>query len=358
MNTSLDTFAQRRDALRDLLRRDGLPALLVSLAANRFYLSGFELHDGQCNETSGWLVICADGRDFLFTDPRFTDAAKRVWDETGLFIYSGRKYDEIGAFLKGQGISAMGFEPRALHLYDHDKLREHAELTAADGLVEELRVIKDEEEIQLMEASCALNHRVMRDVQERLRVGATEADVAWEVEKLFREGGATSLSFSTIVGVGPNAALPHAQPGGDVIRENSLVLIDCGGRLHGYCSDQTRTFWVGDTPSDRFLKVRDQVRTAQKKAIAILRPGLTFKEAYMAAWKSFDEEGVAAQFTHGLGHGVGLETHEPPRLSNFADGVLRPGMIVTVEPGLYAPDWGGVRWEHEVLITQDGCRTL
>lgn len=356
MNT--DIFAARRDKLRAALRDKGLDALLVSHAANRHYLSGFELHDPQCNESAGWLVVTAEGDDHLFTDPRYVDAARRVWAEDALHVYTRDKHQLVCTTLEGRGITAIGFEPKALHLFDYDKLGEKVGLTGADNLVEDLRIIKDADELRRMDAAIELNHRLFEYIETQLVPGRTEEEIAWDVEKFFRENGAEEMAFSTIVGVGPNAALPHAIPGKTVIRDNELVLIDTGCRLMGYNSDQTRTFWVGDRPSDRFRRTMDLVRAAQQAAIDIIRPGLSCIEAYEAAWAVFDKAGVAHQFTHGLGHGIGLETHEPPSLSKAAGGVLRPGMVVTVEPGLYDPAWGGIRWEYQVVVTEDGCRVM
>ena len=317
MNTTV--FAQRREALKEEMKARGLDAMLVSLAANRYYLSGFELHDAQCNESSGWVVVSPKG-DYLFTDPRYVDAARQVWPEEDLCVYAGRKHEEVCAFLKGRGVTAMGFEPKALHLFDYDKLTEHVTLTPTENIVEALRIIKDADEIHRMEESIRLNHALFEYIEPELVPGRTEREIAWLVEKFYRENGAQELAFSTIVGVGPNAALPHAIPGETRVRENDMVLIDCGCRYMDYNSDQTRTFWVGDEPSARFSKTMDQVRAAQQAAIDIIRPGLTCREAYQAAWDVFEKDGVEALFTHGLGHGVGLETHEPPSLSRVGPG--------------------------------------
>lgn len=355
---NLEIFEQRRSALKRSLGEKGFPAMLVSHAANRYYLSGFELFDGQCNETSGWLVITADGDDYLLTDPRFEEEAKRHWDERNLCIYTATKHATVCEFLVGKGIRKLAFESRAMSLFDYEALTGQLELVSSKNLVEDLRLIKDEEEIRLMAASCVLNEKLMEYIPSQLVPGRTEAEIAWEVEKFFRENGAEGMSFSSIVGVGPNAALPHAIPGETRIREGELVLIDTGCRLNDYCSDQTRAFWVGDKPSDRFLKVREQVQAAQKAAIDIIRPGLALADAHNAARKVFEDAGVEEYFTHSLGHGIGLETHEPPSVNPRTEGELKAGMIVTVEPGLYYPDWGGIRWEHEVLVTEDGCRVL
>ena len=351
-------FAARRERLRALMASRGLPALLVTFAANRYYLSGFELADSQCNESVGWLVILPSGRDLLMTDARFTDAARRLWPEEDTLIYGAGKHAALAKILRGRGVSALGFDPRAVNVFDYDALRGHFELVPASGLVEELRRIKEPAELELMRASCGLNHHVMRTLTDVLAPGMTEAEAAWQIERLFREAGAEGLSFPSIVGVNQNAALPHAIPGETKIRQESLVLVDAGCRLDAYCSDQTRTFWVGREPTERFQDTKRLVQAAQKAAMAAIRPGVTFAAAYAAAHRVFEDAGVAQRFTHSLGHGIGLETHEGPSLAPRAEGVFAPGMVVTVEPGLYDASWGGVRWEYMVVVTESGCTAL
>ena len=234
-----------------------------------------------------------------------------------------------------------------------------AHLQAADGLVEELRVIKDADEIKALERSFALNHAMLRWLEEsQLQPGRSEAELAWAIEKYFRDNGASELAFPSIVAVDQNAALPHAIPGEKKLPDNGLVLVDVGCRVDGYCSDQTRTFWVGDAPHKEFRETMKLVRDAQQAALDKMRPGLPLHEAYTLARGVFEKAGVEAWFTHGLGHGVGLETHEAPSLGRRGDKVLQEGMVVTVEPGLYYPQWGGIRWEYTVLITADGNRIL
>lgn len=354
----MDIHAQRRDELREKLKQRQLPGLLVSSPANRFYLSGFELHDPQCNESAGMLVITASGRDWLMTDPRYETVAAKVWPQDNLFIYTSPRLKQIREFLAGLKLSTLGFESDSMSVSQYLDFKDHLALTPTKGLVEGLRLIKDSREIALMETSCRLNHEVFALVPELLQPGRTEREIAWDVEKLFRERGASQLAFATIVGVNANAAQPHAIPGDAVVQEECLVLVDAGARLNDYCSDQTRTFWVGQRPSDAFKRTMDLVRQAQDAAIRTLRPGLPVSRAYAAAKDFFRDHFVETHFTHGLGHGVGLETHEAPSLSPHDEAVLAPGMVVTVEPGLYYPDWGGIRWEYMLLITDDGCRIL
>ncbi|MFP5258653.1 MAG: M24 family metallopeptidase [Acidobacteriota bacterium] len=351
-------YAARRDRLRQALASRGHAALLVSHAANRYYLSGFELHDPQCNESAGYLCVTADGDDFLFTDARYRDAALRLWPEKDLCIYGAGRYAAIADFVKLRGVATLAFEPASLSVDVHGRLAALLPLSPAGGLVEELRLRKDAAEMDCMRRSAAINHAVMASLPDILLPGRTENQAAWEIEKRFRELGASELAFAPIVAVNANAALPHAIPGETVITDGCLVLVDVGGRAADYCSDQTRTVWVGEAPPERFTTMLAQVQAAQAAAIERLAPGLSFRQAYALARESFAKEGVAEHFTHSLGHGIGLETHEGPSLNPSAEGLLEPGMVVTVEPGLYYPQWGGARWEHMAFITENGCEIL
>ena len=221
-----DQFLERREKLRALFPEKGLSALLVSHAANRFYLSGFELHDPQCNETAGWLLITKDeggATDLLLTDPRYEDAAKRLWPEEQIYIYSSAGRDKTRQFIKSRVGGTIGVESRSLNIETFRFLAQDLALEPTVGLVEQLRIIKEPEEVITLERSISLNHQVMRRAPDMLVPGTTEMDVSWEVEKAFREIGATELSFPSIVAVGPNAALPHHIPGHDVVGRNSLV---------------------------------------------------------------------------------------------------------------------------------------
>lgn len=357
----MHSFAARRENLRRLMQEQGLSALLVSQPANRFYLSGFELHDCQCNESSGCLIVMADGKDWLCTDSRYEEAAALLWESAHLFIYHSMSSEELHGLLKKLcgSTGVIGIEAEHLPYAFVQRLEPGLTLKAADGLVEKLRAIKDEEEIRLIAASVALNHKMLEWLPSQLTPGQNEASVAWAIEKFYREHGASELSFPSIVAVDEHAALPHYAPEKPApLREGCHVLVDEGCRLDRYCSDQTRTYWIGDNPSPRFRDMLRQVQEAQKKALAALRPGLSGKDLHKIAVDSFASCGLERYFTHSLGHGVGLETHEGPRLSPRAVAPLQPGMVVTVEPGLYFPGWGGARWEHMVVITEDGCRVL
>ncbi|MDR2056255.1 MAG: aminopeptidase P family protein [Desulfovibrio sp.] len=361
-----DVYAGRRDALRRDMRRRGLDALLVSRDVNRFYLSGFELHDTQHNESSGRLVITGDGRDWLATDSRYAEAAARLWEPERVFIYKDDVRD-IASLLRRCGC-LVGIEARGVSLAFARALGGEGGLflQAADGLVERLRNVKGPEEIAALSASFALNHKTLawleRDLSAgRLAPGLREADLAWSIERFFRENGASELAFPVIAAAGGNSALPHATPGAGRLEAEASLLIDVGCRVEDYCSDQTRTFWMGEKSGpaySRFARVYELVRDARQAALAMMRPGVTGRDAYAAARAVLEKAGEAQAFTHGLGHGVGLETHEAPSLNFRNERPLEAGMVVTVEPGLYYPDWGGVRLEYTVLVEEDGVRVL
>jgi Xaa-Pro aminopeptidase len=355
MNTTV--YEQRREKLRTLLRARGMDALLVSHAANRFYLSGFEIHDGQCNESSGRLLITAQGRDWLCTDARFFDAARRIWDEERIFVYTGAGFAQIGELIKDRVRGLTGFEARAVCCWGAQQLG--LRLLAADGLVEALRMIKEPGEIAALERSCALNHKVMEHAPSLLSPACSEAELAWNIDRFFREHGATEPAFPTIAARGANAALPHCEPSAQtLLGEECPVLIDCGARLDRYCSDQTRTFWLGDKPSPEFARALELVRGAQEAAICGIRPGMSGAEIYALAHAFFERHGVEKAFTHSLGHGIGLETHEGPALNPRNVQAVPKGAVFTVEPGLYYPEWGGVRWEYMLAMEEDGARIL
>lgn len=358
-------YGKRRARLRKLLRDSGLDALLVTQAANRFYLSGFELHDSQPDESSGCLIISADGEDWLATDSRYLDAAKILWPENRILIYTSNPARTISDLLCRCG-AVLGFEASGLSCRAFARLssalRFGHTLFPADGLVEKLRMIKEPSEIAALKRSFSLNHKMLDWLKNRLDSGdlanLEEEGLAWEIEKFFRENGAQELAFATIAAFGQNGALPHATPGKTRLGANMPVLIDVGCRVDNYCSDQTRSWWHGSEPATDFQKSLRLAQAAQQAALAAMRPGVRCADIYKTARQVFVEAGVEKSFTHSLGHGVGLQTHEAPSLSPQSEQILAENMVVTVEPGLYYPDWGGIRWEHTVLVEKNGIQIL
>lgn len=353
-------YSQRRENLRALLKKNNLGAILVSLDANRYYLSGFELHDQQTNESNGYLIVMADGNDWLCSDHRYEEAMLRMWDPNHIFIYTsvGTAASQINDFLKKNLKGTLGFEAAALNVAFFEGVSEGLQAQKADGLIESLRMIKDENELKAIESAMELSHQMMAWVPSVLTPGRTELEISWDIEQFYRNRGATELSFANIVAINTNAALCHAIPGDDKITDNCSILIDSGCKRNDYNSDQTRVFWVGNKPSDVYLRTLEQVQKAQSLAIEAIRPGIACKDIYYKAWNYFDSLGVAKYFNHGLGHSIGLQTHESPNFNSKCETILKPGMVITVEPGLYYAEWGGVRWEYVIVVTEDGVRVL
>ncbi|MFO7816145.1 MAG: M24 family metallopeptidase [Thermodesulfobacteriota bacterium] len=354
----MDKFERRRKRVRRKMQEENIEYILISGAFNRFYLSGFELGDPQCNESAGYLLLGQD-EACIFTDPRYEQAAVKCMSDKNVVVYRQNKYAVLAEYLKRNNIEKLFFEPEHMSCATYFKFEEqNIALAPADRLfVEKIRMIKEEDEIAALETSCALNHKVFKQIEEFLRPGISEKELAWEVERLYRQQGAEALSFPTIAAFGPNAALPHAVPGDIRLEDNNIVLLDMGCRLNDYCSDQTRTFYVGSEDQE-FNRVKDRVIKAQKSAVRQIKPEMEIKDAYFIARDYFKEYGVDEYFTHALGHGIGLETHEPPSISPVAKGRFEAGMVVTVEPGLYYNGWGGVRWENMICVEEHGARIL
>ncbi|WP_291321022.1 aminopeptidase P family protein [Desulfonatronospira sp.] len=352
-----ESRALRRQKLKMNMAEKEVEAIIITSPANRYYLSGFELHDPQCNESAGYLLITPD-RDYLLTDPRYLEEGKEFFSDEDIFIYTRDKFKQIQGYLKKIGVVMLGFEPQWMNYEYYTALSQEFEMVPVKGLVEDLRFLKDARELELLRKSCSLNHKVFARIEEMLCPGLLEKDIAWEAEKLFREEGASELGFSTIVAAGERSALPHASPGSKVLEKGMPLLVDMGCRYQDYCSDQSRTFWVGPGEDVFFRQTRDLVRQAQDLVIEWIAPGKPISEAYKRVKTYFAEHGVDGYFTHSLGHGIGLETHEAPSLGPDTKGEFVPGMVVTVEPGLYYAGWGGVRWEYMVLITDNGVEIL
>ena len=358
-------WQERLTALRALLRERGLDALLVSCPENRRYLSGFSAGDSHLNESSGFLFISQEAA-VLLTDFRYRDWAQAEAPNFEVRVYRQGLAKELIALVQEVGSSRVGFEASFLVYGAYDKICREAEgagLSAAwlpqENLVEQLRAVKDPEEVKLIRQSLAITERVLVQCGAALRPGLTEREVAWRLEQALREAGAEAPSFPPMVAAGPNAARPHHQPGERPLQAGEPIIIDMGAVYQGYCSDMTRTFYLGE-PDARFKEIYRIVRQAQVAAEKGLRAGLTTVEADALAREMITAAGYGEAFGHSLGHGVGLAVHEHPSLSPVPERAvpLQAGMITTVEPGIYLPEWGGVRLEDMVLIQPDGARLL
>ena len=343
------TVAVAGERLVDLITERELDQLFVSDLVNVRYLTGFTGTNGAC------LV----GREELvfFTDFRYTErAAHEVGPEWERPDAERELVPQIAARMSGR----VGFEDSKLSVRQLARLEaavgEGVDLVPAGDLVEQLRAVKEPEEIERMTAASELADDVFRWALERGLAGRTEGDVARACEARIRELGAEP-SFPPIIAAGENGALPHAEPGEREIGSGELVVFDMGAQLDGYCSDGTRTFATGE-PGDEAREVYDLVLAAQLAALAAIRAGAGGKEVDAVAREMIAEAGHGDHFGHGLGHGVGLEVHEAPRLATTSEDELREGNAVTVEPGVYLPGRFGVRIEDLVVLTGDGYSNL
>lgn len=353
---------QRIHKLQATLRRRKLDAVLITEPGNRRYLSGYTVADHGIQESAGVLFIPKKGRPRLLTDSRFELQAQEETEGFTVELYSKGLFALLKKLLPETGVRRLGFES---HYFLHasvgrmEKMAEKikVELVPFTELAERMRVIKSEDEIQLLKKSVSLNERVFQSVYKTIEPGMTELEIALALELTMREMGAERPSFETIVAFGANAAKPHAVPTDRVLRSGEIVLIDMGLVLRGYCSDMTRTFVAGK-PDKIFLERLRVVRKAQLAGIKAIRAGAVCREVDQAARKVIADAGYGDFFGHSLGHGVGLAVHEVPSLGPRSKKKLRAGMIVTIEPGIYLPEWGGIRLENMAVVREDGCELL
>jgi len=353
---------ERIAKVQRILRRKKLDALLVSQPENRRYLCGYSAPDHGIGESSGVMLVPAGGRVHLLTDFRFQLQAEAEAPDTTIILYPKGLLALLKELLPDLGIRSLGFESDyTLHSFACQLTEKCKDLGIAtspvSGLVEEMRIIKDDVELDKIRASVKLNEQVFQDIYTQDRRGKTEIDLAVAIETRMRTLGAQGPSFQTIVATGSRSALPHAVPGQVTVLENQPLMFDMGLILNGYCSDMTRTFSNGHADA-RYLEIHRLVRKAQQAGIQAIRDGATAQKVDRAARKVITDAGYGRFFGHALGHGVGLAVHEEPRLSRRNRKKLRSGMVVTVEPGIYIPDWGGVRLENMVVVREDGCEIL
>ncbi|NCO59921.1 MAG: peptidase M24 [Deltaproteobacteria bacterium CG_4_8_14_3_um_filter_51_11] len=350
----------RIKSILSILDERKIDALWVTGAENRRYLSGFRAEDSSLTESSGSLFIVGDTR-IVVTDSRFTSQAEA--ETRGFEIYTAK--DGIGAALdeltKKLGVSVLGFEEEfvtwGLYQRVSRALSSRITLVPLGKTVESLRAVKSKQELDMLRASADMISSVLSLVIESLAAGMTEREAAFLVERLAREAGADCLSFPPIVASGPNSALPHAIPSERRFIEGEPIILDVGVRLNGYCSDITRTVFLGK-PSAEFALIYNTVKSAQAAGIIEIREGVLSTKPDAAARTIIKDAGFEDYFGHSLGHGIGLAAHEEPRLSPKNPQTLTQGMAVTVEPGIYIPGKGGVRIEEMVVVEEHGCRII
>jgi Xaa-Pro aminopeptidase len=354
---------RRLHQVRGLLENASYDAIWIVQPENRRYVSGFKAEDSQINESSGSLLI-SQARSILLTDSRYTLEAQSEAANFEVCTITEDLAAEIPRVIQEMGVRKLGFEKDyvtwGLHQQLTDRLRSLSppvDLIPIDGVVEGLREVKAEEEVLALTAAADMMSDILDQVIDRLSPGLTESDVAWQIEGLAHEAGADGLAFPSIVASGPNGALPHAVPSDRRLKPHEPIIFDVGVKLAGYCSDMTRTIFLGD-PDPEFRKIYRIVRQAQLAALKEIRPGVETTHPDSVARETIRDAGFGDYFGHALGHGVGLATHERPRLGPRKPTELKTGMVVTVEPGIYVPEKGGVRLEEMVLVEEEGPRIL
>jgi Xaa-Pro aminopeptidase len=343
----------RRRAVAARLDDLGVDALLVTSLVNTRYLTGFTGSNGQ-------LLIGPDLELFL-TDGRYGTSARREVPDVERFSAERSYRGAVAERCTTAGVSRLGIEAGAMTVADHAALDaalgDGVALVALDDVVEQERLVKDDEERDLIRRAQAATDAAFTGILDRVAVGMTEQWVARELERLMIEAGADGLAFDPIVAFGENAAEPHHEPNHRTLEEGDVIKLDLGALVEGYHADMTRTIAFGQ-PASELRKIHDVVRQAQEAAIDAVRPGATGVEVDAAARSVIDDAGYGARFVHGLGHGVGLEIHESPWLGTTQDNVLPEGAVVTVEPGVYLEGIGGVRIEDMVEVMSDGCAVV
>jgi Xaa-Pro aminopeptidase len=346
-------MSTRADRLTESLAEAGVDAILITNLVNVRYLTGF-------TGSNGAALIGPDIRAFA-TDFRYVEqAAEEVDTAFGRLPASPDLLEAVKGALP-EGELRLGFEEAHVTVREHARLREkmptRVELIATNALVERLRAVKEPREVAAMRAAAALADEAFERLIEQGLLGHTERELATALEFEMRRRGATRASFDPIVAAGPHGALPHATPRDTEVRAGQLVVIDWGAELDGYCSDCTRTVAAGPV-TDKGAEVYQVVLDAQLAGLQATTAGASGREVDAVARRRIGEAGYGEYFGHGLGHGVGLEVHEEPRLGQRSDSVLAPGNAVTVEPGVYLPGELGVRIEDLVVVTATGCEIL
>jgi len=351
-----DTMKTRLEKVYLGMEENKVDGLFLMGDANIRYVSGFTGEDS--------FVFLLPPKKVFITDSRYTEQAEKECPGFEIVRHRGgwpNLEETIARLSKKYHIKKIGFEQDVVTFEIYDKLRRaldgRTELVPTSGLVESVRYIKDEGEIACIKKAAQIACAAFTHVVNMIKPGLKEKDIEIELEYQMKKKGASAPAFATIVASGPRGSLPHAQPTERVIQMGDLITMDFGAVYQGYCSDITRTISLGE-PDKRQKEIYQIVKEAQEAGLKAVRPGMEGRMADKAAREVIEKAGFGSCFGHGLGHGVGLEIHEEPALNNNCRKMLAAGAVVTVEPGIYIPDWGGVRIEDTVLVTGEGCEVL
>ncbi|MED3571678.1 M24 family metallopeptidase [Cytobacillus praedii] len=342
---------EKLQRLRSSFEKLGIDGMLITSTFNRRYMSNF-------TGSAGVMLISVDQAQFI-TDFRYIEQATAQCEGYEIVKHAGSIPDEVAAQVKKLGIKKLGFEQDYL-TFSAFKTYENvvqSELVPVSGEIEKLRLIKTDSEIKILKVAADIADAAFKHMVEYIRPGLTEMEVSNELEFFMRKAGATSSSFDTIVASGYRGALPHGVASDKIIEKGEMITLDYGAYYKGYVSDITRTLAVGE-PDEKLKEIYDIVLQAQMRGMDGIKPGMSGKEADALTRDYITEKGYGEYFGHSTGHGIGLEVHEGPSLASKSEIILEPGMVVTVEPGIYIPGLGGVRIEDDTLITSDHNETL
>ncbi|MFH1747078.1 MAG: Xaa-Pro peptidase family protein [Planctomycetota bacterium] len=345
-------YNERISQIRAELTRRKLDGYLVQNRMDQIWLTGFTGEDG--------LVLVTQRALVLLTDGRFDEAADREAPFAKKVLRKLRTAEVNAGIIKRYKINRLGFDPSQMNVAEHKQLSKFARptrLVPAAGVMVAQRLIKDETEIAGIRVAIDVAEKAFTRMCRWIKPGRTEQEIAARLEYEMKVLGAQEPSFPTIVAIGTNASLPHYEPGQGVVTDKDPILIDWGARVGWYCSDLTRMIWPARTPR-KMAQINQVVHEAHDRAIAAVRPGMTAHNLDKVARSRITKAGYGARFNHALGHGMGLDVHESPRIGKGTADILKPGMVFTIEPGIYVPGVGGVRIEDDVLVTDDGCEVL
>lgn len=337
--------------LRQALIDNQVDAILITNEYNRRYMTGF-------TGTAGVAIVSQNDAVFI-TDFRYTEQAAEQVKEFRIEQHKGTIYEEVAKQAAAMGVKTLGFEQDAMQYgtYEVYKAAVKADFVPLSGVIEKIRLIKSQEEINIIKVACEIADNAFTHILNFIKPGITELDVSNELEFFMRKQGATSSSFDIIVASGLRSALPHGVATDKIIETGDFVTLDFGAYYNGYISDITRTVAVGQ-PSNQLVEIYNAVLESQLLALEKVGPGMTGAQADAVSRDYLKTKGLGEAFGHSLGHGIGLEVHEGPGLNFRSQVVLEPNMVVTIEPGAYIPGVGGVRIEDDILITETGNEIL
>lgn len=348
----MDIYEERFKRTKELLKKEKLDAVIVTSPSNFFYYTGIWLDSHERLQA----IVISEEMSLMIVHEMSKEQVKNQVGIEKVYWQDGDEAVEILAYnLPKVGTIAIDNNWSSINLIHLHDFNQELNFKDSTNILGKARLIKDEVEVSLLEKSGALADSVMNDIKDFIKSGITEKEVANEIKRLFKEKGASDLSFETIVGFGKNSAIPHHETGDTTLKEGDTILIDMGGIRDYYCSDMTRTF-VYKKVSPKIEEIYNIVKLAQEETIKKIKPGMRMKDADAIARDIITKAGYGENFTHRTGHGLGIEIHEEPFLTSKNEKVLEEGMVVSVEPGIYLPGEFGVRIEDIIVIKNDGAK--